>query len=159
MKKWVGILVIAAAGIFLAVKIKNRFVMAELPLAETSFLRADGSRLNTTSLAGKYLIVSCFQSWCGDCIREAPSIAKLQEFAGKEKLEVLMVSDEEWAKINRFAALLKCDLPMYQSGKSFDELGIRIYPSTWLLNPEGKILLAKLEGFNWNSDEVRRMIQ
>jgi thiol-disulfide isomerase/thioredoxin len=159
MKKWISFIIILSAGLLLAYRLKNHFIVPELPLGLTSLTASDGTTYNPARTNGKFLLVSCFQSWCGDCIREAPSIAALEKFAGKDKLEVLMISDESQEKLERFQALTRTSLPVYRSEKSFDELGIKVYPSTWLLAPDGSILLAKLEGYDWNSVEVQNLIQ
>lgn len=157
MKQIVGILIVAV--VFAAWKIWSYQQIPELPLSKTKLETEDGRIFDASGSRGNYLLISCFQSWCGDCIREAPSIQGLQKYLGKDKLEVLMVSDEEWEKINRFRKLSKTDLPHFRSQTSFSELGIRVYPTTWLLSPDRKVLMVKREGFNWNSPEVHAMIQ
>lgn len=159
MKRWLKISFLIAAAAFLVFKMKQRFTMPELPLAKTRIKKADGSFIFPDKLPQKYLLISCFQSWCGDCIREAPSIAALREYAGEDKLQVLFISDEDTAKIRQFAGRLNSTIPVYQSEKTFDELGIGVYPSTWLLDENRNILLAKLEGYDWNSPEVRQLIR
>ena len=159
MKNWLTVVLIVALVVFAGIKVWNHFHMPELPIGKTTLLKADGSQLETNNIKQPYLLISCFQSWCGDCIRESPSIKALQEKVGEEKLAVLLVSDEDWGKINRFSQLSKTGLPVYQSNKSLNELGVRVFPSTWLLGPERKILLAKLEGYDWNSAEVQALIQ
>lgn len=159
MKKVVKILLIAGIAGFLALKIRNHFFIPELPIGKTSLMSEDGRKLEIEQLEQPYLLISCVQSWCGDCIRETPSIQALQEKAGKEKLAVVMMSDEEWGKIRRFSELSHSNLPVWQSEKSLADLGVRVFPTTWLLGPDRKILLAKLEGFDWNSAEVHRLLK
>jgi thiol-disulfide isomerase/thioredoxin len=137
----------------------SRFHIPDLPIGKSQLTNEQKTEWKPDRNQKKFLLVSCFQSWCGDCIREAPSIQGVQRFAGTDRLEVLMISDEEWSKISRFSQLSKCNLSFYQSEKTFRELGIRVFPSTWLISPDGEILLAKLEGYDWNSDEVRRILK
>lgn len=157
MKQIIGILV--AAAVFAAWKIWSYQQIPELPLGKTRLETVDGRIFEPSGTKGKYLLISCFQSWCGDCIREAPSIQALQKSLDEDKLEVLLISDEAWEKINRFGKLSKTDLSYFRSQTSFGELGIRVYPTTWLLSPDRKVLMVKREGFDWNSPEVHAMIQ
>jgi thiol-disulfide isomerase/thioredoxin len=159
MRTWTKTALLLLALGFLGVKAWNHLHIPEFPLAKTRLIQADGKELMPNDIRQPYVLVSFFQSWCGDCVREAPSIRALQEKMGPEKLAVLLISDEEWKKINRFAELSGPGLPFYQSGTPLEDLGIRVFPSTWLLGPDRKILLAKLEGYDWNSAEVHALIK
>jgi thiol-disulfide isomerase/thioredoxin len=159
IKKAIKPLLLAGIIVFLALKIRNHFFIPELPIGKTSLISENGEKLDIEQMEEPYLLISCVQSWCGDCIRETPSIQALQEKTGKEKLAVVMMSDEEWGKIRRFSELSKTSLTVWQSEKSLADLGVRVFPTTWLLGPDRKILLAKLEGFDWNSAEVHRLLK
>lgn len=159
MKKTLNIILLAGIAVFIALKIRNHFFIPELPIGKTSLISEDGSKLEIEQLDQPYLLISCVQSWCGDCIRETPSIQALQEKAGKEKLAVVMMSDEEWNKIRHFRQLSKTSLPVYRCSNSLKDLGIHVFPTTWLLGPDRKVLLAKLEGYDWNSPEVHALLK
>jgi thiol-disulfide isomerase/thioredoxin len=158
MRKYAVYFLLAAGLIFLANQVRNYYHNPELPLGKTRFFREDGSEWFMEKPSGKYLLISCFQSWCRDCIKEAPSIAALQKSIGKDRLEIVLVSDEDASKVQRFGELIQQEMPLFRSEKSFSELGIRVYPSTWLLRPDRKIILTKTEGYNWDSPEVHALI-
>lgn len=125
-----------------------------LPAYENDISNETGHIIKINDFKGQYVLVSYFQTWCGDCIKELPGIDKLQSKMGSKKLKVLMVSDESWEKINRFKNKY-CNTPdYYKSVKSLAEQNIRVFPTTYLLNKEGVVIMSKLEGYNWNSDEV-----
>lgn len=159
MKKISFLLLILVFSFFAGRKILRHFHVPDMPLNHVDLSTETGEKLKTATIKQPYLLVSYFQSWCGDCIREAPSIEALQKSLGKEKLEVILISDEDWSKINRFSSLCKSNLPVYQSGTSLEDLGIHIYPTTWLLGPDRQIMMVKQEGFDWNSEEVIKLIQ
>ena len=125
-----------------------------LPAYENDLTDEQGKTVKLSNLKGKYILISYFQTWCGTCIAELPQIDALQNKLGKDKLQVLMVSDESPEKINRFKEKHCNTLDYYQSNKSLNELSIRIFPSTYLLNKEGVIIMSKINGFDWSSDEV-----
>lgn len=158
MKKGLRYVIAALLLAGLLAIVRNYYHNPELPLSKTRLTTLDGRAWDPQKSKGKYLLISCVQSWCRDCIREVPSLAALQAFAGKNRLEVLLVSDEDPQKIRQFADRIKADLPIYQSAEKFSDLGIRVFPVTWLLDPEGKVLLTKLEGYDWNSAEVQALI-
>jgi thiol-disulfide isomerase/thioredoxin len=125
-----------------------------LPAYENDLTNEQGQVVKLSDLKGKYVLISYFQTWCGDCIKELPTIDALQTKVGKDKLQVLMVSDEGSEKINRFKEKRCNTLDYYQSNKSLREISIRVFPTTYLLNKEGVIIMSKIEGFDWSSDEV-----
>ncbi|MGZ4078152.1 MAG: TlpA disulfide reductase family protein, partial [Bacteroidia bacterium] len=63
-----------------------------LPAYENDLTDEQGHVVKLSDLKGKYVLISYFQTWCGDCIKELPTIDALQMKLGKEKLRVLMVS-------------------------------------------------------------------
>lgn len=153
----IGIVTLAA---FLAwYQYRKYTVVPTLPFFSQTLTDEFGIEKSGSQFTGKYLLVSYFQTWCGDCARELPSIQKLADEVGKEKLEVLLISDEDFQKINAFKGKFGSNLSFYRSKERLKELGIVVYPSTYLLDPKGKIKLSKLEGFDWSSNVVRQIIR
>ena len=129
-----------------------------LPFFTQTILDESGKEISGSRFMGKYILVSYFQTWCGDCARELPSIQQLADEVGKEKLEVVLISDEDFQKINAFKGKFGSNLSFYRSKESLKALGISVYPSTYLIDPKGKIRLSKLEGFDWSSTVVKQLI-
>jgi peroxiredoxin len=108
---------------------------------------------------GQYVLLSYFQTWCGDCIQELESIEALQMKVGKDKLRVLLVSDEPWKKINHFKEKYGNTLDYYQSVQPLRSQNIRVFPTTYLLDKNGTIILSQLKIFDWSSDAVVQLIK
>jgi peroxiredoxin len=125
-----------------------------LPAYENDLINEQGQAIKINNFKGKYVLISYFQTWCGTCIKELPSIDALQMKLGKDKLQILMVSDESIEKIGRFKEKHCNTLDYYQSQKPLNEISIRIFPTTYLLNKEGIVIMSKLDQFDWGSDEV-----
>lgn len=107
------------------------------------------------ALKGNVLIVSFYQTWCGDCARETPGLNKLAAKLANEKFTVLYVSQEPEEKVNRFRNRFESDKIIFaKSGKGPGDLGIRSFPSTFLLNKRGEVVKTKLEGYDWLSEEA-----
>lgn len=134
-------------------------IAPNIPLSENKLIDTLGQSVELKDLAGRYVLVSYFQTWCGDCIREIPNIQHLQERVGQDKLSVLLVSDEGWNKMNSFKKRHGYHLDYYLSEKSLKEQGINVFPTTYLINPEGKVIMSKLEQFDWDNEEVVRLIK
>jgi thiol-disulfide isomerase/thioredoxin len=138
---------------------KSYRTVPPLPAYEHDLTDELGKQVKLADFKGQYVLISYFQTWCGDCIKELPTIDALQQIVGKEKLKVMMVNDEGEAKMNHFKEKYYNTLDYYQSNKSFSDLGIHVFPTTYLLNTDGVIILSKLEGFDWASKEVVALIQ
>ena len=130
-----------------------------LPAYENNARDEQGQPVKVADFKGKYVLISYFQTWCGTCIHELPGIEALQQIVGKDKLQVLMISDEGMEKIKRFKEHFNPALSYYQSDKSLHEMSIRVFPTTYLLNKEGQVIFSKLEAYDWNSPEVVNMIK
>lgn len=131
-------------------------IVPTLPAYENSLINEQGQMVKLSDLKGKYVLITYFQTWCGSCIKELPTIDALQQQVGKDKLSVMIVSDEPMGKIMAFKERHCNTLDYYQSDKTFPDIGIRIFPTTYLLDPKGKIILSKLDAFDWNSEEVKK---
>ncbi len=130
-------------------------------------LKSDGPALKNernesiqiSDFKGQYVLLSYFQTWCGECIQELQSIDSLQLHVGKDKIKVLMVSDESWEKINRIKEKYCKTLDYYQSVQSLNSHNIRTFPTTYLLDKNGVVIMSKLNAFDWNSEEVIQLIR
>ncbi|HEX8517239.1 MAG TPA: TlpA disulfide reductase family protein [Bacteroidia bacterium] len=158
MKKYLSFLVLIALLGIAAWFYKAYKTVPELPAYDHDLVSEQGTAVKLSDFKGKYILISYFQTWCGSCIRELPSIDALQTQLGTDKLEVLLVSDEPIEKILRFKEKY-CNTLEYYTTRPFPDLGIRVFPTTYLINPDGKVILSKLEGFDWSSPEVLESIK
>ncbi len=138
---------------------KSYKTLPALPAYENTFTNEAGQSVKLSDYKGSYVLISYFQTWCGDCIQELPGIDNLQAKVGKEKLTVLMVSDETKEKINHFKDKYCNTLNYFQSTTTLHELNIRVFPTTYLLNKNGEVIMGKLEGYDWSNDQVIQLIK
>ena len=157
--KYVQFIVLLILVLFISHKLYQKFVVPNFVQLNQELTHVKGSKITVSQYDDKYVIVSYFQTWCGDCIREIPHLEELQEKIGTEKLKVILVSDESLDKIFHFQDVRNVKLDCYQSPQSLQELGIGVYPTTYLINPEGKVVFSKLEYYNWNSNEIYNLIK
>lgn len=156
MKKYI----VLFATIILVValyKIGRRMVLMPTMKFEAEPLTLLDTNLTTTIAAykGNVLIVSCYQTWCVDCARETPALNELATSLSSKKFTVLYISDEPEDKVNRFRNRFASDKIIFAtSHKRLGELGIRAYPSTFLINKKGEVIKTKLEGYNWMEDKT-----
>lgn len=144
-------LALAAVVTYLLVRKPSKDELHAIP----DLLQLDGTTVTAKDLKGKVCIVSYFQTWCSDCVKEQPELQKLQQRFGSDSLLVLMVSDEPPEKIAAFKAQFQSNLKFYHTSVSLKkDLGIKGFPTTYLLNKQSIVEDMKIEGINWYTDET-----
>ncbi|MBK6273565.1 MAG: TlpA family protein disulfide reductase [Saprospirales bacterium] len=79
------------------------------PIEKTTLFDEQNNKIDASTFTGKVLILSYFQTWCGDCRKEQPELMELQKHFG-DKLKVVMITDESFDKVNSMKAVLPSDL-------------------------------------------------
>lgn len=150
-----AVIIILAAGwgirwyIHKTVAPKMKFQTSEL------ILTVSNTKTTINDLKGQVAIVSFFQTWCGDCAQEIPLLNELAATVNSTQFKILCISDEDKDLIttyqNRFSS---GNISFARSAKSLASLGIHVYPTTYLLNKNGEVILSKLEGYNWGLEKA-----
>ncbi len=126
---------------------------------KTELTDLGGIKLEKKALKNKVVIISYFQTWCSDCVKEQPELLKLKEKFGNQ-LEVLMISDEPTDLMIRFKDKFQSNLNFYHSSTHLKpDLGVKKYPTTYLYDKNGKVLESKIEGIYWYTPEIIAMIE
>jgi thiol-disulfide isomerase/thioredoxin len=108
--------------------------------------RANGS---ANDFRGKVLVLNVWATWCPPCRREMPSLERLHAKLDPARAVVVGLSVEnddhrvrEWLKQTNitFANYLDAGQPSAR-----DLLKITVYPQTYFINPDGKVV-AQFEG-------------
>ncbi len=135
-----------------------RFVLAKAPkpLPDLAFTDAEDKPVSLAAYKGKTVLLNFWATWCAPCVKEMPSLAKLQ--AAVPGLKVLAV-DVEKKKPEDAAAFLKSHqadtLGVYVDTElallhTFGAYGL---PTTVLVDPKGNAI-AKAQGpAEWNAPE------
>lgn len=159
MKRFFPWVIVLSAALFAGRKLYLRFIaVPDLPIETSILTSANGDQYDLRSDDHPYILISYVQSWCRDCIREIPSMMQLQKEKGDDQVQLVLISDEPRANINQIEKHFGGAVTVYRSGKSLGIMGIQVFPTTYLLGPDRKILLVKKEGFDWNGEEVRALI-
>lgn len=141
----VGVLLIIGIGIYGYFNIKsimNDVAIKPIELSQLDLENAKAEKVNLKN--GKPIIINFWATWCVPCVQEFPEFEELNAKYG-DKVDFVMISDEEMKKIEKFRAKKGYKLNMFRSAKSFDKYGIMLRPATYFYNSNGK-LVNKISG-------------
>lgn len=131
---------------------------------ETIFKNPDGGDFSLAKFKGTPVLVNLWASWCAPCIKELPTLQKLEEsHAIDGALGVIAVSQDmaphssvtaflDGKGISRFAAFHDEKMGLT------DALGIQIMPTTILYDAEGKEVWRYVGDLDWTGDEAKALL-
>jgi len=134
------------------------------PAPATPITTADGQETTLAAFHGQVVLLNFWATWCAPCVREMPSLDRLQAKLQGEGLAVVAVSEDfagldlvrpffERLKLEHLAIFLDSDGAL---GKVF---GIAGLPTTLLIDREGRVV-GGLEGpAEWDSSEAVALIR
>lgn len=121
-----------------------------------------GAPVDLNDYRGKVVLLNFWASWCPPCVHEIPSMVALkQQMAGKP-FEILAVNlAEPKADIQAFLQRHPVNFPVLTDPKGSAVRNWRVfaYPSSYLIDKQGRIRYALFGGFDWSSAEAVSAIQ
>ncbi len=149
-------LVLASVATFLIVKFMNKNTKSapENPFFSSKLVDLEGNNFDPNQLKESVFVVSYFQTWCSDCVKEQPELLKLESHFKGQNFKVLMVSDEPIELITKFKEKFQSQLSFYQLQVPIKSIGISRFPTTYLIDKNGVVQEVKVEGINWYTPEI-----
>ena len=121
----------------------------------------DGRTLDMRDLKGKVVLVNFWASWCPPCVHEMPSMAALKQALQDQPFEILAINlAEEKPAIEAFLKKHPVNFPVLldPTGTAVKRWRVFAYPSSYLLDKQGRIRYAAFGALDWNGAEARAVI-
>lgn len=119
-----------------------RFLKEPRAIPALALQDLEGGALSSESWKGKVVLVNFWATWCPPCRAEIPDLVALQE-KYRDTLVVVGVSEDEGSvdAVRQFAAEHRINYPIVMSTPELRKLftGVYALPTTFLLDPEGRI--------------------
>lgn len=156
MKKLLLLALLLATGLAQAGELKP-YTGQPLPDFTLTDMQGDSHTLN--DYQGKVVMLNFWATYCGPCIKEMPSMQRLkQKMAGKPFAILAVDMAEEKGDVEAFFAKhkIQVDFPILldPEGVVVEQWMISAVPTTFILDPQGKIRYALFGGIEWDDDEV-----
>jgi thiol-disulfide isomerase/thioredoxin len=125
------------------------------PAPEVAFTDTDGNPANLARFKGKPIVVNFWATWCAPCLKEMPSLERLQARLDG-RLSILAISeDRAGAKVvSPFLANLGLEKvkvyldPKSAVGRAF---AVRGLPTSVVIDAEGRVVGRVEGGAEWDS--------
>jgi len=128
------------------------------------FKNPDGGDFTLTKFKGAPVLVNLWASWCAPCVKELPTLQKLEEsHAVDGALGVIAVSQDMAPQssvdaflkekgVSRFAAFHDEKMALT------DALSIQVMPTTILYDTEGREVWRYVGDLDWTGDEAKALL-
>jgi thiol-disulfide isomerase/thioredoxin len=143
----------------------GEFVPSSQPYPAPAISLSDttGQSVELSELRGELVLVNLWATWCEPCLREMPSLERLQSRLG-ERIAVLAVSEDRGGDkiVAPFIAKLGLkSVKIYIDPKSEvgHALGVRGLPTSFVIDREGKVR-GRVEGAaEWDSPKILGVLE
>lgn len=120
-----------------------------LEIAKIKLVAFDGQPIHFEQYRGKTIFINFWATWCKPCVEEMASIEKTQALMNDKEIIFLLASSETIEDIKGFSSnhTYKFNFAHLENGEA---LNIQALPTTFIINPEGRIVFAEMGSRNWS---------
>ncbi|GMQ89146.1 MAG: hypothetical protein BMS9Abin09_0604 [Gammaproteobacteria bacterium] len=135
----------------------------ERPVAPDFSLKdMDGSVHTLSAYRGKVVILNFWATWCPPCREEMPSMERAWEKLKHEDIVMLAVNvGEDEDSIFEFTASYPVEFPLLLDQESVvtGNWPVRGLPTTFVIDPQGRIVYRAIGGRDWNAPGILKKIR
>ena len=134
------------------------------PGPPTVFRTGAGDKVTLASFKGKVILVNFWATWCAPCIREMPSLDRLQAAIGQVNFKIVAVSVDRAGPEKALPFLNKLAIKHYTSYFDRDmalasALHLRGMPTSYLIDGKGNVIGSLTGIAEWDAPESVALIR
>lgn len=126
-----------------------------------SFKDASGREFKPENLRGKKVVLNFWATWCAPCKEELPSLQVFSDLQNPDHIVVLTVNVKEpVSRAQKFMQNNQISLPLISDpqGEWAQKFGVKVYPTTLLLDTKGNIKWRIVGEVDWTSAEPQAWV-
>ncbi len=136
---------------------------AGTPAPSVTFQNPDGGAFDLSKGKGVPVLVNLWATWCAPCVKELPTLAKLEErYAIAGNLGIIVVSQDMAPKASVDAFLKSKGIGLRSfldpEMKLTGALGIEVMPTTILYDSQGKEVWRFTGDLDWTGAEAAKLV-
>ena len=129
-----------------------------IPAPTISVVDLAGNTVSLSEFAGRFVLINFWATWCEPCLREMPSLERMQSRLG-DQITVVAISEDRGGSKTVEPFINKLGLksfktyldPKSEAGRAFKVVGL---PTSFLIDREGRVL-GRIEGAaEWDSPKL-----
>jgi thiol-disulfide isomerase/thioredoxin len=119
----------------------------------------EGRGVDLSQEQGRVIVVHFWATWCAPCLEELPALEQFwRRFEGRSDIALFAVATDKegWEKIGPWVAERKVGLPVFvdPGGKVAERFGTTMFPETYVVDREGKVVQRIENAVDWTKPEV-----
>ncbi|HIE53784.1 MAG TPA: TlpA family protein disulfide reductase, partial [Chromatiaceae bacterium] len=122
----------------------------------------DGRIYRLSDYRGKVLIVNFWATWCPPCREEMPSMERAwQEIKDQQMVMIAINVGEDEDAVFQFTASYPVTFPLLldQDSEVAGAWGVRGLPTTYVVDPQGRIVYRAIGGREWDDPELLQAVR
>ena len=134
-----------------------------VPAPTISLVDLAGNTVSLSEFAGRLVLINLWATWCEPCLREMPSLERMQSRLG-DQITVVAISEDRGGSKTVEPFINKLGLksfktyldPKSDAGRAFKVAGL---PTSFLIDREGRVL-GRVEGAaEWDSPKLLEVLK